>query len=200
MQQADGSIIVYRYLGGTPTSINLDSPASGSAYTNLDFWKPLSADQLKEEAKALSANPKSGDEQGGTPGESITKPDTAAPSGFSASLYVLFDYNNVASSTAAYIQNVTVTGGTGVAVTASDTASITATDGSVVTTNTGGFGAGGVVATNHVTGSVIPSNPSLPLDAATAFISNATVRATAGDVAVDAESNGLDHARPKPPR
>ncbi len=181
-----GSITVYRYLGSGASNVNLTS----TDFTNLDVWKPLSADQLKEEAKAQSANPKSGDEQGGTPGESITKPATAPPSGFSASLYVLFDYNNVASSTAAYIQNATVTGGTGVAVTANDTASITATDGSVVTTNAGGFGAGGVVATNHVTGSIIPSDPGLPLDAATASISNATVEATTGGVALDAESNG----------
>ena len=103
---------------------------------------------------------------------------------------MLFDYNNVASSTAAYISNATVTGGTGVSVTATDTATITATDGSVVTTNSGGFGAGGVVATNHVTGSIIPSNPSIPLDAATAFISNATVTATTGNVTVDAKSDG----------
>ena len=188
-----GSIVVYRYLGGTATSINLDNPASTAStdvYTNLDLWKPLSADQLKEEAKSQSANPKSGDEQGGAPGEKVTKSESSEPSTGSASLYALFDYNNVASSTAAYIQNATVTGATGVVVLASDTASISATDGSVVTTNAGGVGAGGVVATNHVTGSLIPSDPSLPLDAATAFIANATVHATTGDVTVGAQSNG----------
>ena len=109
---------------------------------------------------------------------------------------MLFDYNNVASSTAAYIENATVTGGTGVAVMASDTATITATDGSVVTTNAGGFGAGGVVATNHVTGSAFRPISSLPLDAATAFISQSHGRATAGDVASDAE-NSSPSPRPK---
>ena len=188
-----GSIVVYRYLGTTQHDVDLSAltdSTTPASFTDLDYWKPMSADQLKEEAEAQSANPKSGDDQGGTPGESVKNKDTSEPSSGSASLYVLFDYNNVASSTAAFITNATVTGGTGVAITASDTATITATDGSVVTTSDGGFGAGGVVATNHVTGSAIPSDPDIPLDAATAFISNATVTATTGDVTLDAQSNG----------
>ena len=188
-----GAITVYRYLGTEQTGVDLSAlsdTTTPKGFSDLDYWKPLSADQLKEEAKAQSANPKDGDNQNGKPGESVTKKDEAPPSGGSASLYVLFDYNNVASSTAAYISNATVTGSTGVAITATDTATITATDGSVVTTNSGGFGAGGVVATNHVTGVSIPSNPSIPLDAATAFISNATVTTTTGDVTVVATSTG----------
>ena len=193
VQGADGTITVYRYLGTTAANVDLGSLTDATKakhYTDLDYWKPLSADQLKEEAESQAANPKTGDDQGGTPGESVTNEDKSAPSSGSASLYVLFDYNNVASSTAAYINNATVTGGTGVAITANDKATITATDASVVTTSAGGFGAGGVVATNHVTGTAIPSNPNIPLDAATAFISNATVTATTGNVALDAESNG----------
>ena len=180
-----GIISVYRYLGTTAT----DQDLSTTDFTNLDLWKPLSTDQLTEEAEAQSANPMPGDDQGGAPGELITKPDTPPPSGGVASLYVLFDYNNVASSTAAYISSAIVRSGS-VAIAATDDAAIEATDDSVVTTNSGGFGAGGVVATNHVTGSVIPSDPSLPPGAATAFIANAIVTATTGDVTVDAESNG----------
>ena len=89
---------------------------------------------------------------------------------------MLFDYNNIASSTCAYINEAAVSAA-GVAVEADDAATITATDGSMVTTGAGGFGAGGVVATNHVVGS------------ASAYVAASDVTANADDVALTAQNN-----------
>ena len=174
VEQSDGSIKVYEYMGGTPASVNLSNPTN--AYTDEEYWKLVTPDQLAEEAQAQSANPASGSAQDGSsnskpPGEQVTT------SSSSTSLYALVDYNNVSSSTAAYITEANVQDSAGgVSVAASDTATITATDGSVVTTSPGGNGAGGVIATNHVLGS------------ATADIDDATVAATDGDVAVTAQN------------
>ena len=175
VQQSDGTIIVYQYMGSpSGTSLDLSKPvaAGGTAedYTDLEYWKPLSADQIKEEDEAASAHPTTGD----APGEKVSKDSSDTTFG-SASLYVLFDYNNVVGSTSAYITDSASVGGASVAVTASETGSITADDSSVVTTGSGGFGAGGVVATNHVIGG------------ASAYIDASTVTANAGSVAVAAD-------------
>ena len=172
VEQTNGTIIVYRFMGDSDEGKGVDLGAltgatASMAYTNLEYWKPLSADQLKEEAKAQSANPKSG----ASTSETVTQNSAFS----SASLYLLFDYNNVQSSTESYVSNSTVTGGS-VAVNSTDSATISATDSSTVTTATGATGAGGMVTTNHVLGS------------AEAYIEGATVTAKTGQASVDAEN------------
>ena len=180
VEQSDGTIKVYEYLGTTRSAVDLSklTDATNSiAFGNLEYWKPISADQLAKEAETQSANPKSGEKTGETVEADDQKSAfTSNPS--SNSFYVLFDYNNVRSSTESYISNASVTAG-GVAVLSTDAASISATNSSTVTTVSGGLGVGGMVTTNHVQGD------------AKADIEHATVAAnaaTAGNVSVDAEN------------
>ena len=162
----DGTGTVYRWMG-TTQSVNLLSPTF--AYTNLEYWKPLSQSEVVQEAET--------DIIVSVAGEVLNKKGLT---GETLSLYLLFDFNNVSSAASTYIVNAT-TSSASLSVQASDTASITAADSSVVTSGTngngGGDGAGGVLATNHVVGN------------ATADIQFSSVTTTTGDVSVEADNH-----------
>ena len=187
VQQADGTLIVYRYMGVSATRFDLQTHMTGDAtpvdenYTDLEYWKPMSAAHLKAEAEAKAANPPASGGASPKAGQEVSQNKDNTSFG-SASLYVLFDYNNIVASTGAWILHSAVQGAS-VAVSATEAGTITATDASVVTTGSGGFGAGGVVATNHVQGG------------ASASVVASGVTATTGAVAVSAANTSAITAK-----
>ena len=158
--------------GHAHPGVDLGSLGTGSvstfAYANLEYWKPLTQEGVTQDTETAVIL--------GVAGAALEKEGL---SGSATSLYLLFDFNNVSSSTSSYIVNAT-TSSASLSVEAFDTASITASDSSVVTAGAagegGGSAAGGVLATNHVVGG------------ATADIQYSGVTTTAGDVLVHAEN------------
>ena len=177
-----GSVYEYMGPGGTTNSSGATTPGASvdlstgnigsdtTGYNNLEYWKPLTQNNIIQAAEIDVVLAAAG---------VITK--TEGLQGSPTSYFGLFDFNQVHSSTSAYLQTVTVRAGS-VAVNATDSASITASDASVVTAEAGGGnsgggqGYGGVIATNQVDGD------------SSAFIKDAKVTTTSGDVAVSADN------------
>ena len=137
-----------------PDSVNLSTgngPGNTGGYSNLQYWKQLSQNNIIQGQEI--------DIELGVIGQ-ITKNDRspAMPS----RILCLFDFNQVNSSTKAYVENVDFTiSAASLTVSATDSASITATDSSVVNASTtggnngNGEGYGGLIATNQVNGDAI---------------------------------------------
>ena len=85
VEQPDGSITVYEFMG-TSGTVNLSTGRPTDPYSNLEYWKPLSADQLTEEAEAQSANPKLGSAQSGKPGETVQQSSSSSASTSSSTI------------------------------------------------------------------------------------------------------------------
>ena len=163
-----GTGSVYQYMG-TTRSIALSTGNIGTdttGYANLQYWKALTQNNLiqgQEVDIALGVVGKLTGKEGLT--------------GNATSYFGLIDFNQVQSSTSAYVENVT-TSSAGLSVDATDAASISATDASVVNAtsvggnNGNGTAFGGVIATNQVVGN------------ASAYIEHAHVTTTTGDVSV----------------
>ncbi|HEY1749492.1 MAG TPA: LEPR-XLL domain-containing protein, partial [Xanthobacteraceae bacterium] len=196
-----GSIYEYMGPGGTidtgvtpnvtlPTdSVDLSTGAAASGNNDgntgyvagavdTQYWKLLSQNNIMQQAEI--------DVELGIVGE-VTKNEDIQ--GSANGYFGLLDFNEVQSSTSAYIQNIgggaapgADLSGASVSIEADDSASITAADASTVTAsstggnNGGGTAFGGVIATNQVDGD------------ASAYIDDATVKATAGDVTVTADT------------
>ncbi len=174
-----GTGSVYQYMGpgvlGTPDSVNLSTgngPGNTGGYANLQYWKQLSQNNIIQGQET--------DIELGVIGQAT---DNDKITGNANSYFVLFDFNEVNSSTKAYVENVDFTiSAASLTVSATDAASITATDSSVVSASTtggnngNGEGYGGLIATNQVNGDAI------------ADIYDASVKTTSGDVSVTADN------------
>ena len=187
---SQGTIYEFMGPGGTTdssgntvpgTSVNLStlstSSTSGYNFGNVEYWKPLTQNNIMQAAEA--------DVVLGVAGEIMNNDDIF---GNTIAAYALMDFNNVQSSTTSYVQNATVTQTGSLSVNSTDAASITANNSSVVTTGTiganngGGDGFGGVIATNQVDGDAL------------AYIDDASVTTTTGDVDVEADNTAFINA------
>ncbi len=181
---------IYEYMGpgGTTNSggvaaasdnVNLSTgaAAAGNSSTNtgyqpgaidIEYWKALSQNNIVQAAEI--------DVELGIIGEVTDNEDIQ---GNANGYFGLLDFNEVQSSTLAYVQDVTIGtldgGAGGLDIDASDTASITASDASTVTAgsaggnNGGGQAFGGLIATNQVDGD------------ASAYIVDSNITTASGD-------------------
>ena len=161
-----GSVYEYMGPGGTTSaggvtapgdSVNLDTGNIGAdrhGYNNLEYWKPLTQNNIIQGAEIDVAL--------GVIGE-VT--DNKTIQGNADAYFALIDFNQVQSSTSAYV-NTAVVQAASLAVGATDAASISATDSSVVSASTtggnngNGEGYGGLIATTAMRRPISKTPPS----------------------------------------